>query len=336
MMRVIHTLMAFVLLAAPAALNAQQPRTGADTTQAQHAAHAQAGAKAATGAHNAHAAATADVQQIPADAVIGTIVIAHGAGPAWNAQVESVAALVNTGGPVEVSYLMGPAAKDHRFQDVAARLVAQGATHIVVVPLLMSSHSGHYEQIRYLAGEVDEIGETMMHHLAMAGIERANATVPVHVARAIDDSPDVARVLAERALALTDEPAAHALFIIGHGPNSAEDYAAWMSNLRPIADSVKAITGFRDVKVGLVRDDAPAPVRAEAVKRVREIIQLQYELTGRDVVVVPALISTGSVSQEKIPADLAGLPVVYTGEALLPHPGLARWVEARVDGMRKE
>lgn len=26
----------------------------------------------------------------------------------------------------------------------------------------------------------------------------------------------------------------------------------------------------------------------------------------------------------------AGLPIVYNGDALLPHPGLARWIEARV------
>jgi hypothetical protein len=39
------------------------------------------------------------------------------------------------------------------------------------------------------------------------------------------------------------------------------------------------------------------------------------------------------VSQEKIPADLAGLPVIYSGAALLPHEGLARWIEARVAGV---
>lgn len=63
---------------------------------------------------------------------------------------------------------------------------------------------------------------------------------------------------------------------MGHGPNSAEDYAAWMRALRPVADAVKASGGFRDVRVELVRDDAPAPVRAEAVLRVRELIDLQY------------------------------------------------------------
>ena len=55
-----------------------------------------------------------------------------------------------------------------------------------------------------------------------------------------------------------------------------------------------------------------------------------------DVVVVPALISRGTVSQEKIPADLAGLPVIYSGDALLPHSGLARWIETRVAAMRPE
>ncbi len=45
---------------------------------------------------------------------------------------------------------------------------------------------------------------------------------------------------------------------------------------------------------------------------------------------MPILIATGQVSREKFPADLTGLPVIYRGDALLPHPGLARWVEARV------
>jgi sirohydrochlorin cobaltochelatase len=267
-----------------------------------------------------------------ADAPVGTIMIAHGGGPAWDAQVEAVAALVNTGGPVEVSFLMGPGASTHRFQDAARRLEEQGVSEIVVVPVLVSSHSGHYEQIRYLTGQTDTISEQMHHHLHMAGIERADVRVPIRLTPAIDDSPEVAAVLAERALALAEDPSAQALFLIGHGPNSAEDAAAWMRNLRPIADSVRAATGFRDVKIGLVRDDAPAGVRSEAVLGIRETIELQHMATGRPVVVVPVLISTGSVSREKLPRDLGGLPIVYAGDALLPHPGMARWVEARVRG----
>ena len=108
-----------------------------------------------------------------------------------------------------------------------------------------------------------------------------------------------------------------------------------MENLRRLADTVKTRAGFRSVLVDLVRDDAPAPVRAEAVTRVRELILLQHELTGREVVVVPVLVSTGTISQTKLPQDLVGLPIVYAGEGLLPHPGMARWVEALVSRSRR-
>ena len=298
-----------------------------------------AGAARPAAAQHAHPVASAPAEKPAtarpaslqhADGPVGTIVIAHGGGPEWNAQVEDVARQAQTGGPVEVSFLMGPGAKTSRFQDAAQRLVQAGATRIVVVPVLVSSHSGHYEQIRYLAGEVESLNETMMHHLHMSGIERAAVNVPVILAPAIDDAPEIAGVLSDRARALAENPAQQALFLVGHGPNSAEDYAAWMANLRPVAAAVKESSGFRDVKIGLVRDDAPAPVRAEAVLAVREMIEMQHALTGRPVVVVPVLVSKGKVSHEKIPADLKGLPIVYTGEGLLPHSGVARWIEARV------
>jgi sirohydrochlorin cobaltochelatase len=261
---------------------------------------------------------------------VGTVVVAHGGDSIWNAHVRDVAQQAKTGGPVEVSFLMGAGAKTARFQDAVARLEAQGVSQIVVVPMLVSSHSGHYDQIRYLGGEQVTLGETMMHHLHMAGIERPTAKVPLRVTKAMDASAEVARVLADRALAMTKTPREQALLIVGHGPNSAEDYAAWMENLRPVADSVKAWTGFRDVRVDLVRDDAPAPVRAEAVRRVRELIELQHMVTGKDVVVVPVLVSKGSVSRDKVPNDIKGTPSVYAGEPLLPHPAMARWIESRV------
>ena len=285
--------------------------------------------------------ATLFVLALPAEAVaqtaartsenVGTIIVAHGADSVWNSRVIEVARAVRTGGPVEVSFLMGSGAKTARFQDAVARLEAQGVRSIVVVPMLVSSHSGHYDQIKYLVGDSVGLDPEMMHHLQMSGIERPKARVPIRLTPALDDAPQLGRVLADRALALTTEPKQRALFIIGHGPNSAEDYAAWMINLRRVADSVKVWTGFRDVRVDLVRDDAPAEVRAEAVRRIRELIDLQHMVTGHDVIVIPALISKGSVSSEKIPADLQGLPIVYSGNSLLPHPEMARWVAARVE-----
>ncbi len=269
-------------------------------------------------------------QQAGAQARVGTIIIAHGADSMWNAQVADVAKQVRTGGPVEVSYLMGAGASKARFQDAVKRLETQGVSEIVVVPMLVSSHSGHYDQIRYLVGDSISLNATMMHHLHMAGIERPTSRIPIRLTPAMDDAPQVAGVLAERARALVSDPKSRALLIVGHGPNSAEDYASWMKNLRSVADSVKAMTGFRDVRVDLVRDDAPAEVRAEAVLRVRELIELQHLATGQPVIVVPVLVSKGAVSRDKVPNDIKGMPAVYSGEPLLPHPAMARWVEERV------
>jgi hypothetical protein len=109
-----------------------------------------------------------------------------------------------------------------------------------------------------------------------------------------------------------------------------------MANLRPVADSIRAATGFASVLIELVRDDAPPEVRAEAVKRTRELILLQRAATGQDVAVVPVLVSAGEVSAVKLPADLAGLPVLYAGAPLLPDAALARWVErSALGGVRK-
>ena len=156
---------------------------------------------------------------------VGTIVVAHGGDDVWNGLVRRTVASLNLGGPVELSLLMDPAAPQHRFQDAVARLERQGAKRIVVVPLLVSSHSGHYEQIRYLAGLTDTLDAVMRTHLHHGGIERPKTSVPLAVTPALDDAPELARALAERAMTHAGAPREQAVLLVGHWPNSAEDYA---------------------------------------------------------------------------------------------------------------
>jgi len=264
------------------------------------------------------------------DPSVGTLVVAHGGSETWNARVLDVAGQANPGGPVEVSFLMGPTARERPFQEMVRRLEEAGARRIVVVPLLVSRHSGHFDQMRYLVGQRDELGETMREHLHHGGIERPESGPPLLLAPPLEDAEEVIGILADRARALADDPAGQALFVVAHGPTGAEEHAAWMSTLRPVAEQVGEQVGFRDTRLGLLRDDAPEAVRAEAVRRIREIIGLQHEVTGRPVVVVPLLVSKGFISTEKIPRDLEDLPVVYDGEGLLPHALAARWIERTV------
>lgn len=257
----------------------------------------------------------------------GMLLVAHGGGPAWNQQVLDLAAAVRFTGPVRVSFLMGPGASERPFQREVAALRSAGVVRIAVVPLFVSSHSEHFDQLRYLVGQRDSLDETMMHHLHMGGIERPADRTGLTLLSALDSAPELADALAARATALVPDRAHRAVLVLGHGPNGAEDYARWMAALRPVAERVRERAGYRLATVELVRDDAPPMVRAEAVARVREIVRWLNQITGAPVVVVPALVATGAVSQVTLKKDLEGLPVVYSGDAVLPNLGMARWVE---------
>lgn len=103
---------------------------------------------------------------------------------------------------------MGEGARVYRFQDAAVSMVDAGVGSIVVVPLLVSSHSGHYQQLRHLVGDSDTSSPGMRQHLTMAGVERPSVDVPLILTPAMDDAPEVARVLADRASSLAAEPSA--------------------------------------------------------------------------------------------------------------------------------
>ena len=76
----------------------------------------------------------------------------------------------------------------------------------------------------------------MQEHTHHAGHTRARRRCADRGVAGMDDSPAMALVLADRAKALAGgDVSKRALFLVGHGPNSAEDCAAWMSNLRRVA-----------------------------------------------------------------------------------------------------
>ena len=79
---------------------------------------------------------------------------------------------------------MGPAAATKAASRMRwIRSCVPARAEVVVVPLLVSSYSGHYEQVRYLAGETDSLDEDMTMMLHMSGITRSRAGVPVIVTK---------------------------------------------------------------------------------------------------------------------------------------------------------
>ncbi|OFV90542.1 MAG: hypothetical protein A3H95_13600 [Acidobacteria bacterium RIFCSPLOWO2_02_FULL_64_15] len=257
--------------------------------------------------------------QSPGADTTGILVIAHGAGPAWNAPVESAVETVRRTTPAEVGYLMGSGSKPQQAYD---RLVQAGATRIVVVRLLISSHGAHAEQIRFIGGVRSDYPHA--EHMALTQVR---GPVPVAgVTPAMDDHPLIADILADRARALSGDPRQETLVIVAHGPNDDDGAAQWIATINRLAERIHSALPFRRIEARLMRDDAPKPVKDRALAELRASVATNAQ-AGR-VVVVPLLLAPGSVANE-IPATLQGLDFAWDGRTLLPDERVAQWILAR-------
>ncbi|MCC7009634.1 MAG: TonB-dependent receptor [Acidobacteria bacterium] len=252
---------------------------------------------------------------------VGVVLVAHGADRAWNAPVHQLAARLRATLPVEVTFLMGEEGRDAR--EAYARLVQAGVRRVVVVPLLVSSHSAHAEQVRFIGGLRDDYP-----HADHMTLHQIKGDVPVvGVASALDDDPILGAILADRAQALSKDPASETLVLVAHGPNEDREASQWLDAMQSLARQIAACVPFRHVESRLLRDDAPAPVKDKALAELRASVEAHTQ-QGR-VVVVPLLLGAGRVANQ-IPDLLKGLPVAWSGQPILPDDRIAEWVLAQV------
>jgi sirohydrochlorin ferrochelatase len=212
-----------------------------------------------------------------------------------------------------------------RFQEAVDKLERKGVARLVVVPLLVSSYSEVYRQYEYLLGLRQDAAWP-----EAGGPLRLE--VPVVMGRALDDHELVAEVLLERASALSRDPAKETVVLLAHGPTAEEDNAQWLARLQRLAERIKTQGEFARVIPMTFRDDAPKPVRDQAVRELRAVIA-QAGGVG-PVLIVPVLIAEGGV-ENKIPKMLSGLTFEFSGKTLLPHPNVERWIAEQAQSLAR-
>jgi len=143
---------------------------------------------------------------------------------------------------------------------------------------------------------------------------------------ALDDAPEVVEVLSDRATELARDPRAQAVVLVGHGPTLDEDVAAWERLGIRLAGGVRDRGHFAAARALVVRDDAPAEVRAAAVHAARERVARYLADTGQPVIVVPWVVGAGQLTRTRLAEDFADLGVRYDGRPLLPHSALENWI----------
>jgi len=253
---------------------------------------------------------------------VGLLVVAHGASQEWNAQVIDLVGQVNwTMGPTETAFLMGEDVATHDWKQSVTRLIANGATSIVVVPLMVSSHGEHYRQILYYAGKADRLPEDLSAHAH----EGPFHPVPMWVTRALDDAPELAETIGLRWL--EGAPGSRPLVLLGHGPSENDDAEAWLTDFASVARHLRNQGHREEIRLALLRDDASPPVRTKAIRALRDTISTLASRSGDSVTVMTILVARGAMTRIKIPVDLEGLPVHYIPSVLTPLPPIARWIE---------
>ncbi len=270
------------------------------------------------------------------DSEIGVLVLAHGAGPEWNKAVKDTVLGVSGGYKKVIVFGMGDAAGIQRGID---KLEGTGVKAIVVVPLFLSSHSEMYRNLEYVLGLREE-PDVLFWMLMTGGEEEGHAEhqmsvtkqvkffVPYAVASAIDYEPFVAAILVERAAEATRGTKDASVFLLAHGPISAEDNKLWLGDLNSYTAVLSARFPGAKFFAHTFRDDAPPFIKEPAVRNIQDAIKKEKE-SGREVVVVPYLLAPGG-REDEIKRITENCGCALYPKTLLPHPNLSWWIEREI------
>ncbi|HEY0161120.1 MAG TPA: CbiX/SirB N-terminal domain-containing protein [Edaphobacter sp.] len=280
-------------------------------------------------------------QNAPAPPKPGILLLAHGGRlQSWNDEVKRVAVEVDSKVPTEIAF--GMAARSS-LQAGIDRLTARGVTEIVAVPLFVSSHSSVIDSTAYLLGlrksapEDLEMfsamdhpggghGDMDMSHMKKnpEAMKPVQASVPVRMTSALDHHALVAEILADRAGAVSRDPASEVVLLVAHGPVEDEENKLWLKEMQILADAMQAKTKYASVQCLTLRDDAGDPVRNKATDELRAQVQ-KINGSGKTVLVVPLLLSFGGI-EDGLKERLKGLQYRMPTQGLLPDPRIIDWV----------
>ena len=257
-----------------------------------------------------------------AEARQGVLVLAHGGNAQWNASVREAVAQAELPYATDVAFGMGMMPQEvAQMQAAVDHLQAQGVGELLVVPLLVSSHSEVYRQYEYLLGIRRD--SPWPHHTPSPLVLK----IPVRLGTPLDSHPYVEDIVLERARALSQDPAGEVVVLVAHGPNSVRDNEAWLATMREIAQAVQRQGRFARVEACTLRDDASWFTRRRAARALRHVVAEAGR--AHRALVVPLLMARGGIEQ-KIPGHLRGLAYRYNGETLVPHPRIALWIRDAV------
>ncbi|WP_342548302.1 CbiX/SirB N-terminal domain-containing protein [Paenibacillus sp. FSL P2-0089] len=245
--------------------------------------------------------------------VPGVLLISHGSrDQAWVSMVDEAVSHLTLREELPVAVAFLELVEGRLIQDGIDKLEHAGVTDIIVIPLFVSSGSTHVDEIEYALG-------------AKPVPERETDLAPfrvaakVHYGYPVDDDPDIAQMLWDKLRELSQHPGREMVLLVGHGSRHDGFRQRWEQGISSLAARLREISGLAAADYGLLNPDS-----------VRSRVE-HWQEQGYDVLVAPLFLSEGYFTKVVIPQRLEGLDYAYSGQTLLPHPLLPRWIQRQVE-----
>jgi len=194
-------------------------------------------------------------------------------------------------------------------QDGIDRLEAAGVTHLLAIPLFLSTGSTHVDEIGWALGAYPKPRRE-------TELQRMRVRARLTYGRPLANDPEVADALADLAARASANPADESLLVIGHGSDEPWFCEAWERELRGLADRIAERVGFADAAAATLRPDRVAQQAKRLLNRRPE----------SRIVAVPAFVSGGYFTAKVVPERLAGLGCAYVPGSIIPHPRVTDWI----------
>ena len=273
---------------------------------------------------------------------LGVLVMAHGGGTVWNAEVTAMLEPLHKDYPLEIAFGM---ADPSTIQDAVRKLEQRGARRIAVVRLFISGESW-YERTEQILGvrpgaepraadsHAGHAGHAAAPAVGHGGHDMSLWRIETGAGFALRteglaDAPEMGAVLVQRARGLSKQPQRESLLILAHGPETDDENARWLAKIDARAEAVRKAVPFREVRVETLREDWPEK-RQAAEARVRGFVE-QASRDGGTAIVIPYRVQ-GFGPYAKV---LEGLTYLSDGKGLLPSPEVEQWVRRQVETMAR-
>ncbi len=297
---------------------------------------------------------------------VGILVIAHGSPrETWCEPVREVVRSVASELPYPVELGFLEFVPNETINIAVDRLNEHNVTKIVAVPLFISSHSGHMEEIKYVlrlretppASEMLTFVEGKPVRRSVLAVEGkciirreyltpaltvkhteeeelvpVNTTAEIILTSALDNSSLLAQTLAENAAELISDAENETVVFASHGTFNASYLEEWIADHESLAEQIKLILRHRkgipieDVRFGFIHLPVVDNKTVHPELGLRAVVE--NVSVNSTPVVVANMVSVGFFTKKYIPMLLENLTYKYNGsKALCPHENMVKWVE---------